>query len=318
MPCYSPLMGWRSKHASKSGKYPITFRKSEAQTDKEMTVPCGQCIGCRIDYSRQWAIRCMHEAEGHEFNSFVTLTYDEKKIPLLSNGEPTLSKEDVVKFLKRLRKKFSDVKIKHFGCGEYGDENLRPHYHLCLFGIDFKDKQLWKENVHGDLYVSEILNRLWSDPKDGEPFGFATVGQVTFQSAAYTARYCMKKFKGKDAMSHYERMDPMTGEVIYKQPEFATMSRGGRSKDGGIGKNFIDKWKSEIVKHDTVILNGSETKVPKYYDNQIEKTYPDKLEENKKKRLEKVKDALIENSLARLHVKGIIKKSQIQQLKKEL
>ena len=149
------------------------------------TIPCGKCIGCRLAHSRQWAVRCVHEASLHERNCFLTLTFDDAHLPVSGS----VSVRDVQLFLKRLRKALSyqNIKIRFFACGEYGDKNLRPHYHLILFNYDFSDdRQLLRQTPYGPLYISDFLFRLW-------PYGFHTIGNVTFKSCAYVARYVTKK-----------------------------------------------------------------------------------------------------------------------------
>lgn len=312
MPCYSPLTGWRSKRRNPNGKRSITFNRNEGFVDQEVTLPCGQCIGCRLEHSRQWAIRCVHEAQMHEKNCFITLTYNNEKIPTVL-GRPTLKKEHFVKFMKRLRRKYGEG-IKFYGCGEYGSQNVNPHYHICLFGHDFDDKVLFKEDKGNKIYLSADLQELWTDPKDDKAYGFVTVGSLTFETAAYTARYCMKKQKGKGAKEFYEvGVDLGTGEIHSVEPEFALMSRRP-----GIGRSWLEEFKKEVINNDSIVINQREVKPPKYYDNQIEKTEPDRHSQMKADRRAAVKKAVENNSLARLYVRGLVKEAQIKNLKKEL
>lgn len=334
MPCYYPLTGWRSRRRNPNGKRNITFRKSEGFADQEVTIPCGKCIGCRLEHSRQWAVRCVHEASLHENNCFITLTYSDEKIPTLL-GEPTLRKDHFQKFMKRLRKKIRDEDdkinallalqdkdplpyrvIKFYAAGEYGEgvgerAGKNPHYHACIFGHDFGDKRLWSEKNGNKIYTSESLDALWSDPEDGKPYGFATVAEVTFETAAYTARYCMKKQKGKGSKEFYERVDPRTGEILSIQPEFALMSRRP-----GIGAAWLDVYGKEVLNNDSVVMNAREMKPPKYYDTKLEKMYSTKMALIKASR--KAASDNPNNSLARLYVRGICKQEQIKNLKKEL
>lgn len=149
----------------------------------ELRLPCGQCVGCRLERSRQWALRCVHEASLHDSNLFVTLTYDDEHLPEFNS----LYYPDFQKFMKRLRKKFSRENIRFYMCGEYGETTLRPHYHVILFNFDLPDRRLYRRSHSGDhLFTSEILTKIWGK-------GFCPFGNVTFQSAAYTARYIMKK-----------------------------------------------------------------------------------------------------------------------------
>ena len=155
MPCYYPVDGWRSKSPNESGNYGLSFTKSEANLDQPIKVSCGRCIGCRLDRSREWALRCTHEAGQHEDNSFLTLTYDDEHLP--PGG--SLDRLAFPKLIRKLRKKIAPKKVRYYMCGEYGVNNDlstldtlgRPHYHALLFGHDFDDKKLHCENHQGDL-----------------------------------------------------------------------------------------------------------------------------------------------------------------------
>jgi hypothetical protein len=253
MPCYHPLKGYRARSRNPSGKYSLVFSPSQGYIDQSITVPCGGCIGCRLDYSRNWAIRCMHEAEMHMENCFITLTYNKKSLP--EGG--TLKKTDFQKFMKRLRKKYGPD-IRYFHCGEYGEKLGRPHYHALLFNFNFSDRYLWRVQNGNNIYRSESLEKLW-------PFGFCEIGSVTFESAAYVARYVVKKVKGQAAKDHYQRINKETGEVIELTPEYVTMSRRP-----GIGRDWIDKYKNDVYPHDFVVVNdGKQWKPPRYYDQTL-------------------------------------------------
>lgn len=299
MPCYYPLKGWRSRRANPNGKRSIVFHKNAGFSDQSVEIPCGCCIGCRLEYSRQWAMRCMHEAQMHDNNCFITLTYADEYLP----DYRSLVKKDFQKFMKRLRKKFG-AGIRFYACGEYGDQYERPHYHACIFGHDFADKVLWKTRDEISLYVSEALNELW-------PFGFATIGALTFESAAYTARYCVKKHKGKNWKTKYDRVDEETGEIITLTPEFALMSR-----KPGIGSTWYDEFNPEVFPLDRVVINAREVKPPKFYINKLEKLMPKKFAEVKAARQKFAKEN--PKTLARLNVSRIVKEAQLKQLKRSL
>ena len=136
MPCYTPETGYRSRMGRnpETGKWPIVFNVADGYHDMPVQVPCGKCIGCRLDYSRKWAIRCVLEAQMHKENCFLTLTYDDEHLP---KGEK-LEKEEMQKFWKRLRKA-TGTKIRYYMAGEYGTEGGRPHYHACVFGWKPRD-----------------------------------------------------------------------------------------------------------------------------------------------------------------------------------
>ena len=168
-------------------------------------VPCGQCIGCRIDRSRQWANRCMLELQYHDSAYFATLTYDDFHVPKAYYADPatgeahqslTLCKRDFQLWMKRLRKKFGDDKIRFFACGEYGGSTRRPHYHAILFGLHLDDLVKYKTVKEGDGYYTYYNSESFQSPW---PYGFAVIGQVTWESCAYVARYVTKKLTGEQA-----------------------------------------------------------------------------------------------------------------------
>lgn len=216
-----------------------------------MQVPCGQCIGCRLEHSRQWALRCVHEAELYEENTYVTLTYNEEHLP----ADMSVDKRVFQKFMKKLRKRKGQVR--YFHCGEYGDKRNRPHYHAILFGMDFKDKKQWKENENGDmLYTSKELEAIWG-------YGFCSLGSVSFQSAAYVARYVTKKVMAKGEYT-YVKYDYRSKRFRKVAPEYGTMSR-----NPGIGADWIKKHEKNIYPRDEVIINGRVSKPPRFYDEKV-------------------------------------------------
>lgn len=290
MACYHPLRGWRSRQLNESGKRSIVFdRKKAAPGYTEIHLPCGQCIGCRLERSRQWAVRCVHEASMYEHNCFLTLTYDDDHLP----DDGSLNLKHFQDFMKRLRKKYNSTRetpIRFFHCGEYGDENARPHYHACIFNHDFHDKLLWKTtDVDNKLYTSDELSKLW-------PYGYAIIGDVTFDSAAYVARYIMKKVTGDQAELHYQGL----------KPEYITMSRRP-----GIGKKWFDQWKDDVYPLDSVIMNGKEIKPPRFYDQQYDIINPGELDKLKKLRLTNMKKHADDLTLRRLRVSEAIKEQKL-------
>lgn len=287
MPCYHPLQAWRSKHPNKNGKMPLVFSKAQAaQPDTPIEVPCGRCIGCRLERSRQWAIRIMHEAKLHKENSFLTLTYNDEKIP----SNHSLHHEDIVLFLKRYRKllETEDKKIRYFNAGEYGEKNFRPHYHMCLFGHEFKDKQVCDERNGQLYYKSQTLNKLWGK-------GDCIIGELTFESAAYVARYITKKVTGDQAEKHYERVFEATGEVVKVEPEYCTMSRG-------IGIEYAKKYIDDIYPNDVMIVNGRQLRPPRAYDKLCKEIKPFDHDIVKERRIEKARTS-VEAEAHRLYTK---------------
>lgn len=253
MACYRPLRAWRARR----DKHSIVFSPSLGSFDHALQLPCGQCIGCRLERSRQWAIRLVHEAQMHERSCFLTLTYATENLP--PGG--TLVKSHFQDFMKRLRAKLDyerpGQKVRFFHCGEYGEKGSRPHYHCALFGEDFAfDRQLFRTTPRGDrLYTSPWLEDIWTD-------GFSTIGELTFESAAYIARYVTKKITGDKKAEHY-------GDRL---PEYTTMSRRP-----GIGAGFFERFKTDMYPSDQVVLRGRVMRPPRFYDGLFELTDPDTL-----------------------------------------
>lgn len=287
MPCYRPLQAWRSRVVNASGKRGLVFRKSDGFEDLPVEVPCGQCIGCRLERSRQWAIRCMHEASLYDDNCFITLTYDDAHLP--SDG--SVDVEHFQKFMKRLRKYFSDRSIRFFHCGEYGDEGGRPHYHACLFNLDFPDKKLHCVQNDNKLYTSNILSKLW-------PFGYSLIGSVTFESAAYVARYITKKVTGESSEDHYQG----------RKPEYVTMSRRP-----GLGKVWYDRFSSDIRNGDFVVVNGRKVGVPKFYDTLLSDRELLRLKGRRKYESVKYED---NNTAKRLYTREQVQNARFKLLKR--
>lgn len=313
MPCYHPLPAWRGD-VQKSGKREILFKRPRVENAGlfQLKVPCGRCVGCRLERSRQWALRCMHEASMHEENIFVTLTYSEESLP----KDHGLDKNHFPEFMKKLRQhlwreakknKTAVKKVRYYHCGEYGEKFGRPHYHAILFGINFNDRLLYKTTRRGDkLYTSETLDKLWSH-------GACWIGAVTFESAAYVARYVMKKVSGKTADIHY--LDWQTG--VIRESEYVTMSRRP-----GIGKKWYDKFVTDIYPRDYAILRGMKVRPPKFYDGLYELENPAEFARLKKARVAKAiavdPSGYGENGGLRLAVKEEVKIAQMRSLSRGL
>ncbi len=253
MACYSPLDGFRSRVLNENGKRPIVFNFREGFQDFPVTVPCGQCIGCRLEKSRQWAMRCVHEASLYDDNCFITLTYDDEGLP--KHG--SLDKGAFPRFMKRLRKRYPDDRIRYYHCGEYGDRFGRPHYHALLFGFDFPDKENLFVRESNPVWRSDVLEKIW-------PYGRSEIGSVTFESAAYCASYVTKKITGALAADFYT-VDSEGGHVEKVEAPYSTMSRRP-----GIGMDWYQKYKCEVYASDSVIVRGKEMQPPRFYDGQFE------------------------------------------------
>lgn len=265
MTCYTPVVAYRSKDINSSGKRSLVFSKDMAVDDREVRIPCRSCEGCIIERSKQWATRCLHESSMHKVNSYITLTYDDDNLP----ANCSLNLKDFQKFLKRLRVAVErkgeyfdcspDNVIRYFHCGEYGDLDKRPHYHAILFGVNWPDRRFLKVTPAGsNLYTSELLQRLW-------PFGFSSVGDVTFRSCAYVARYINKKIVNRNVDMFYTHVDD-NGVVHQIQPEYITMSRCP-----GIGSSWYERYKSDCFPSDFITVEGHKQRIPSYYDGKFAK-----------------------------------------------
>lgn len=248
MPCYSPLKAFQPAKGGKLFFVEEYWHAHPHGADARIVrVPCGQCIGCRLERSRQWAVRCLNEAAMHDRNCFITLTYD----PKFMTESGSLRYRDFQLFCKRLRKKVGSFRF--MMCGEYGGDRGRPHFHAILFGIDFADRQFLSKPNGFDIFTSEILQSCWQ-------LGFSSVGDMTFETAAYVARYCCKKVTGRRAVEHYEVIHPLTGEVSVLVPEFGHMSTRP-----GIGAKWIDSFYSDVFPHGKIVVNGVECPPPRFY-----------------------------------------------------
>lgn len=258
MPCYSPIRAWRSARPNANGKFPPTWSANDAMPgpDSVLSLPCGSCVGCLLERSRQWAMRGFHESMLYNSNIFLTLTYSDKYLP----DDLSLDVSHFQKFMKRLRKHFTGQTIRFLHCGEYGEKYGRPHYHAILFNCDFADKECVRGGEY-PLFQSETLSRIWG-------LGFAAFGGVTFDSIAYVARYVMKK-AGAEAQ-------PDDG----RRPEYMTMSRRP-----GIGAAWWSKYRKEVFANDGVVIEGRLMRPPKYYDRLLEQTDAAAAEALKRRRL---------------------------------
>jgi len=227
-----------------------------------------------MERKRGWAIRAVHEAQMHEVNAFITLTYDEEHLP----KDRSVNVRHWQLFAKKVRQEMGPFRFLH--CGEYGQDNQRPHYHACIFGLDWHED--WKVHPRkkgkSPLWTSGRLSRLWGN-------GFSTIGSLSFDSAAYVAGYCVKKSTGKAADGAYRRVDARTGETWQVKADYATMSR-----NRGLGHDWYEKYHADVYPGDFVVMKGQKFRPPYYYDKLLEETNPGLWEKIKSKRQTIVKD----------------------------
>jgi len=290
---------------------------SDLKIYKSIDIPCQKCIGCRLDYSRQWANRCVLEAKQWEHNAFLTLTYDDEHIPHSTRidketGEvlpvQTLKPSDLTKFLKDLRRyyeyHFNHTNIRFYACGEYGTTTQRPHFHVIAFNLPIPDKKfLCTTNAGSKIYLSEIISKIWNK-------GIISVGEVTWDSCAYTARYVMKKIKGKEAKEIYADLG--------LEPEFTRMSR-----NPGIARDYYEEHKSDIYEYDEIIIPKKDKvvtiKPAKYYDKLFDIEDPElmaKIKEQRRKTAENaMEQELSKTSLSKTEYLEVKERDKLYQIK---
>lgn len=331
MSCFHPMRAFDVGDRTAKGKVKyqiegetttwVRRKDTGMPTHKYVEIPCGKCIGCRLEYSRQWAVRCLLESEYHNENYFITLTYDEEHLPrtlgntcdgVLNEIVPTLKPKDLTDFIKRLRmyyKRHYDIdNIRYFACGEYGETYGRPHYHVIIFGLPIPDIEYFYTSIKtGEIvYKSDLLNSIWQN-------GFVGVGKVSFESCAYVARYVVKKRKGPDAKEYYQSL----GIV----PEFVRMSRRP-----GIAAAYFEDHKNEIYNVDEIIIsrkNGPQKVKPcRYYDQKFDLEEPDLLAKIKENRQNGAKEALLQKlkrtSLTEEQYRELLEKNKMQSASKLL
>lgn len=300
MSCDTPLKGYRSlERHLETGKPLITFNPLKAlNSTNPIMMPCGQCMGCRLERSRQWALRMSHEAQLYDHNSFITLTFDDEHLPSTNS----INVRDWQLFMKRLRASIPH-KIRFYACGEYGDLNLRPHYHAIIFNHQFTPKTLWSENRGNPLYTSPSLTKHW-------PYGLATLGNVTFESAAYVARYVTKKITGDRAAEHYTRRHPLTGELHQVEPEAAWMSRRP-----GLGATWLIKYHADVYPSDFIVHDGKKMRPPRAYDKSLTE---EELAEFKRRRKASSLRFKPDQQPARLRARAAVREARMRTVKRKL
>lgn len=312
MPCYHPLRAWRARKPGKNGRYPVVFNFDESCA-QEVELPCGQCIGCRTDKAKEWALRCVHESQMYENNCFLTLTYADCHYP------PTLIPHHFTTFVKRLRKKYVGKNpfhyethpeerkawqlkngIRYFMCGEYGEQFSRPHYHALLFGYRPHDL----EDFAKDWSISPSLEKIWGH-------GFVSVGDVTYDSAMYVASYVTKKITGDLAYDHYWWYDPYTDQEYPVEREYGRMSR-----NPGIGKGWLEKYGRDVYPEGYVVHNGNKYKPPRFYDDNWSSDYPDEIADIKAQRRRNID--LLEETDERRYTRERVHKAKVSFFKKRI
>lgn len=296
MPCDKPRDGWLVNGQLK-------FEIPNGGEGKFLKIPCRLCRGCRLDHYQQWSVRMMHEAQMHQANQFVTLTYDEEHLP----SDRSLDRSDYQNFLKRLRKEFAPLRIRFFLCGEYGSKTSRPHYHAILFGLPLADLESEAKNKRGELlFGSAKLDEIWGK-------GHCIVGDVTHQSCGYVASYMLKDMDGNYRKDQpYEVLNVSTGEVEERVRPFVAMSNRP-----GIGAEFFYRYRDDMFPHGFAVVKKGDkyvkTAIPEYYWRLLERESPELHRELMDDREFLTEDPkfLAEHSPERLAVRAEARESRI-------
>lgn len=302
MQCTNPLLAHQCEDGS------IVFSDfGNAHVVRDLWLPCGQCMACRVTNAQKWSVRCVHEAKlyGNGLqNAFVTLTVDDEHAEeIFPRG--SLVYRPFQLFQKRLRKKLGEDRARFRMCAEYGELSERPHFHVLEFNVWPEDAKKWRKSGDGYLYRSAELEKLW-------PFGQVEFGRVTPESAAYVNGYVMKKLNGEAGEAAYSRIDPQSGEIFRLQAPFSRSSTRP-----AIGIPFFEKYVGDYVNSDGVVLRGGVSVGPvKAYDNWLEKHLPDELEALKLQRELSAEQAKLlapeESSLGRLAVKDEVLRARLR------
>lgn len=308
MSCKHLQYGWRTENG-------IIYKDPLRKHGEPVCRPCGICIDCRLDYSRQWAIRCKHEASLHEKNCVVTLTYsdenipkgwwdksDEKK-PKWVEAPGTIDPDAGPAWMKRLRAKIQYEReqlhkpwnpkdaIKTYGCAEYGcndpkcgrpwcGHNMRPHYHIILFNYDFPDKKVTQTTQGRNYYTSQILEQTWG-------LGGCQIMDMNFETAAYVSRYVTKKLSGPN-WEKYESERIKRGKQKHAYGAKLKEQSICIAQQTGIASEWWKINKEKIHSNDLMYVNGQKIKPVKYYDHKYEIEKPNEYEKIKQKRKKEI------------------------------
>ena len=240
------------------------FDYSRKSRLKSTPFPCGKCSACMARRKREWGNRLLLESECHKDKVFeVTLTYCDADLP----KDGILNRDHAILFLKRLRinidrKLDKPYLFKYFLRGEYGTENLRPHFHLIVLGtplgpITLKGGRPCYSEKKGHYFISDHVHEFEELVQRSWPYGSTDVKPIEAGTCHYVAGYTFKKLKQK-LPAHLENTEV-------------------QSQSGGIGINYARKVAKKLSRDEfwdgqpiTYVMRGR-TRIPvgRYIRNKI-------------------------------------------------
>lgn len=271
MPCYRPVTAWQPPDGGQ-----LVFR--EKRDHREIEIPCGQCIGCRIQRQQMWAFRCLAEASQHRDNWFVTLTYAPEHLPAYGS----LCHRHWQLFAKRVRRTVGP--FRYLMCGEYGEQTHRPHYHALMFGLDLPDVRAVSVRRQYPVFASDRLSKLWR-------LGHVELGSVTAESARYCASYVLK-----DAPAP-ELLNECTGELVQLVKPYGRMSLRP-----GLGDAWIRRYYPEVFAHGVCYSNDKQFVIPSRFKHILDEIDPAAFEQLQQEAIAKAQ-ASPDNGRERLAVR---------------
>lgn len=277
-------------------------------------IPCGKCLGCFLEKARDKAVQLSLEKINPEYKSnecwFITLTYEDEYLPIHTykneeTGEQfsgaSTELRDLQNWIKKIRDNHPDKNIRYMAAREYGSTSLRPHYHLIIFGLPL-DQELFVKvgnNTNGDpLWTTPQLDNMeskdcWSvrrplGDRSAKMYraGNVMIGEVTFQSISYVARYTIKKANKEYKSDWWYKAQGLDVEAI--------------SQSQDLGKWYYELHKHEIYNRDLVPVlgkNGNFSRPPRSFDRLYKREFPKQYEEVIQRRKEKMLTNMLQEEL---------------------
>lgn len=292
MPCVKPLTAFKKPGGG------VSFSK-HGTAGVPLSLPCGRCIGCRIDQTTAWKARILHETRLHPWSIFATLTYRPESVP--DGG--TLVPKHLTDFWKRLRKQTG--KFRYFAIGEYGEQTHRPHYHAIIFGYFPKDAKEVRRGETHRVYSSVTLENTWGH-------GFISFSEANPENAGYIAGYCTKKLTGDLKARSLERVSP-DGELYSVAPEYSVMSRRP-----GIGAGFYTRFKTDLYPSNFIVVGRGRARIPRFYDSRLEQEDPQLLEKMRDQRRKHARKKRVDSTPERLEAREACMKARLQNKTRKL